>query len=324
MSEPQTRFDNERLDARLEHVTRAMTDSAQDGDHLRRLATVGTVAGLIAHEFRNLMTPVRSYAQLAMRRDDDPELTRKALEAAFEGAEQAVAIAESLMDLIGMSAAEAAGGGGAPTGASREWCHVERAVQSTLDSLELELAESGVTVEVELEPGLRGAMPEADLRQVLSNLIQNAVRSCGLVEGRGGRGGEVLVSARSVEEGWSLAADLEDGGVTGERDEGCGGCEECGGCSGHEGCAWHIEGSQNAAHRSRGGRVVIEVADRGCGIPAESVGRVFEPFVSGAGGRGMGLATCRALVGKAGGRLGVASERGSGTRFVLDLDHIII
>jgi len=309
MSDPQTRFDNERLDARLEHVANALSGSAQDADHLRRLATVGTVAGLIAHEFRNLMTPVRSYAQLALRRSDDAELTRKALQSAMEGAEQAVAIAESLMDLIGMNPGEpgngVGGGGGSPppAGVSRSWCHVEHAVRGALDSMGLGLTESGVTVEVDLEPGLRASMAEPDLRQVLSNLIQNAVRATGLVEDGGG----VTVSARLVERGWSLAADLEDRGVHGTPG------------GGH---SWHIEGSATGGGgQSRLGerRVVIEVCDRGCGILGDSIGRVFEPFVSGAGGRGMGLATCRALVGKAGGRLGVSSERGAGTRFVLEL-----
>ncbi|MFT5422794.1 MAG: signal transduction histidine kinase [Phycisphaerales bacterium] len=323
MSEPQTRFDSERLDARLEHVTKALEGSVQDADHLRRLATVGTVAGLIAHEFRNLMTPVRSYAQLALRRSDDAELTKKALEAAMEGADQAVAIAESLMDLIGMPPGQAGVGGGAsggisggvgsggqaPTGVSREWCHVEHAVRGALDSMELSLAESGVTVEIELEPGLRATIAEPDLRQVLSNLIQNAIRASDLVEG----GCEVLVSARSVENGWSLAADLEDHGADGaDRADGQG-----------DGFSWHIEGAGDVARRAGDSRLVIEVSDRGCGILADSIGRVFEPFVSGAGGRGIGLATCRALVGKAQGRLGVSSGRGVGTRFVLELGQVV-
>lgn len=300
MSDSQTRFDNERLDARLEHVTRALCDSDQDGDHLRRLATVGTVAGLIAHEFRNLMTPVQSYAQLALRKGDDPEMTRKALVSAFEGAQQAVAIAESLMDLIGMSAEEVAQSGGAPATGGGVKCHVEHAVRAAVESVELACTESSVTVELDLEPGLEAAIAETDLRQVLSNLIQNAVRASGLTDGPG----SVIVSARSVDEGWSLAADLEDRGTRGERDGDC---------------SWHIEGTGPSARRSGDRRVIVEVCDSGCGIGPGSISRVFEPFVSGGGGRGMGLATCRALVGKAGGRLGVSSGRGAGTRFVLEL-----
>ena len=39
-------------------------------EQLQRLATLGTAAGMIAHEVRGLLTPVRAYAQLALKTAD--------------------------------------------------------------------------------------------------------------------------------------------------------------------------------------------------------------------------------------------------------------
>jgi signal transduction histidine kinase len=56
----------------------------------------------------------------------------------------------------------------------------------------------------------------------------------------------------------------------------------------------------------------IGVEDGGCGISAERVGRIFEPFVT-QRGRGLGLTICRYLVESAGGRISVSSNVGVGT-----------
>lgn len=71
----------------------------------------------------------------------------------------------------------------------------------------------------------------------------------------------------------------------------------------------------------------IEVHDQGLGIPVEMLDAVFQPFtraenISGEGfpGFGMGLAICREIVERHGGRIRVLSEgAGTGTRVVIDL-----
>jgi two-component system, NtrC family, sensor kinase len=62
--------------------------------------------------------------------------------------------------------------------------------------------------------------------------------------------------------------------------------------------------------------------DSGCGIPPENLKRIFEPFFTTRhheGGTGLGLAICHRVVLSLGGRIGVASTIGHGTRFVVDL-----
>jgi signal transduction histidine kinase len=67
------------------------------------------------------------------------------------------------------------------------------------------------------------------------------------------------------------------------------------------------------------GKVQVSVEDTGPGIAAEERERLFRPFVSGAGGTGLGLTIARELSVALGGRIELASEVGRGSRFELVL-----
>jgi len=65
---------------------------------------------------------------------------------------------------------------------------------------------------------------------------------------------------------------------------------------------------------SDGGGITIEIADSGCGIPAELLATVCEPFVTTRPeGTGLGLAIAKRYVEEAGGRLEITSAPGHGT-----------
>jgi two-component system, NtrC family, sensor kinase len=89
-----------------------------------------------------------------------------------------------------------------------------------------------------------------------------------------------------------------------------------------------------------GGRVIIRleydaagdtvdliVRDTGCGIPADKLPRIFEPFYTtksgpdetGKGGTGLGLASCRQIIEAHHGRIRVESTIGKGTQFTIKL-----
>jgi two-component system cell cycle sensor histidine kinase/response regulator CckA len=65
-----------------------------------------------------------------------------------------------------------------------------------------------------------------------------------------------------------------------------------------------------------GGRVLLEIADTGCGIPADLMDQIFDPFFTTRAqgeGAGMGLSVCHGLVEGMGGRIEVHSVEGAGT-----------
>jgi two-component system sensor histidine kinase KdpD len=72
--------------------------------------------------------------------------------------------------------------------------------------------------------------------------------------------------------------------------------------------------------------VVVEVADRGPGLPPGEEERIFEKFYrirpTASGGIGLGLTICRAIVEAHGGRISAANRAGGGAvfRFTLPLE----
>ena len=66
--------------------------------------------------------------------------------------------------------------------------------------------------------------------------------------------------------------------------------------------------------------VRVSVQDTGCGIPAEHLTRIFDPYFSTKqSGHGLGLATAHSIVVKHHGQLNVHSTVGAGTTLVIDL-----
>ncbi len=92
-------------------------------------------------------------------------------------------------------------------------------------------------------------------------------------------------------------------------------------------CKYSVPGTPIVVRAWReDGTVALGVQDRGCGLDAEDLSRVFEPFFrtelarrDGHSGVGLGLAVARRIAGSSAGTLMVESEPGAGSVFVLRL-----
>ena len=82
-----------------------------------------------------------------------------------------------------------------------------------------------------------------------------------------------------------------------------------------------VEASLKAT--SHGGRIALEarIRDDGPGVDPERVDEIFEPFVHGSGpdGAGLGLAICRQVMDRMGGRIWAENNPGRGATFAFDL-----
>ena len=85
----------------------------------------------------------------------------------------------------------------------------------------------------------------------------------------------------------------------------------------HEFCRYHPEGI------SAGNYIVISIADKGCGMDAETQKHIFEPFyTSRASGTGLGLAVVKLVAKAHQGDVWLESEEGQGCRFGIRLPVI--
>ncbi len=126
----------------------------------QRLAAMGTMATMIAHEFNNILTPVVSYAQYALGRDDQA-LMRKALEKAYTNGKEAAEVCQMLLSF---------GRGDQTT----KTCLVDEVVHSTIKCLVRNPAKDNITLQMELAENLVVPMEPCLLQQVIYNMILNA------------------------------------------------------------------------------------------------------------------------------------------------------
>ncbi len=134
--------------------------------HAHRLTMLGTLAGSIAHEFNNILTPIMSYAEMALDEPRDAALAQKALERAYRGCDRASRIAAAILAFAGERAS-----------AGDAWADVGDAVREAMECLPTDPAQSGVVVAIEIQSKCRAAIDRIGLQQIVLNLVLNALRA---------------------------------------------------------------------------------------------------------------------------------------------------
>ncbi|HNX69612.1 MAG TPA: ATP-binding protein [Candidatus Omnitrophota bacterium] len=212
---------NVELEERVEERTRELVKTQEQLVQAEKLATLGTLAGGVAHEINNPLTAVLTNAQiLKMTADQD---TKESLDLIEEGAKRCQGIVQKLMKYARKTAEEA----------PHRPVDLNEVVKGTCALLRFQFHQENIEVEMQL-----GAVPPVpgianELEQVLTNLLVNArdaVKansqskdskvnwpSPGNLEsekdrsqGRGAKG-KIVVETRSVEESVELI--VRDNGI---------------------------------------------------------------------------------------------------------------
>jgi two-component system NtrC family sensor kinase len=148
------------LAEKLEKLEKHLTQLEDQLVRAQRLAALGTMANMIAHEFNNILTPVVSYAQFALKQDDVP-LMKKALTKAYENGKEAAEVCQQLLSF------------GRGDHLSKT-CDVEQVIAATIKCLVRNPAKDNITLQLDLIPGLNVSIEPCMLQQVVYNLILNA------------------------------------------------------------------------------------------------------------------------------------------------------
>ncbi len=241
-----------------------------------RLAALGSMAAGLAHEVKNPLGAIKGAAQLLEEsaqslKDDDPS-TKEFLGIILEETDRLNRVVGSFLDYARPHA-----GNPIPldiNAAVRRTAQIVSSQQSDGTELKLELSESVPRAKIDPEK----------LRQVLLNLIQNAIQA---VDGRG----RITIATnhrRPSRAAWITA------GPQSER---------------------------TSVSRAEDGEVVeISVHDTGPGISQKVLKNLFVPFfTTKEQGTGLGLAISQSIVQNAGGRIYVQSHPGMGSKFIVTL-----
>ncbi len=148
--------------ARVEALEAKVRALEAELERTHRLATLGTIAGSIAHEFNNILTPVLSYAQLALASPDDRALLSKAVAKAAEGSQKAAEIASAMLGFV-------------RDGDSSAPANVLNVVKDAVSCIGGNLGKDGIELVIDVPADCTAAIKPIALHQVMLNLLLNAV-----------------------------------------------------------------------------------------------------------------------------------------------------
>lgn len=144
-----------------EQLDQLQTEVAALREQLRRaqrLAAMGTMTAMVAHEFNNILTPIINYAQMAQ---SNPKLVEKAISKAADGGTRATHICQSLLRMTHDSQQDSA-------------VNVADLVADTLSAMARDVRKDGIDLVLDIPGDLVVTTRRSELQQVLLNLLINA------------------------------------------------------------------------------------------------------------------------------------------------------
>jgi signal transduction histidine kinase/CheY-like chemotaxis protein len=260
-----------------------------------RMQAIGQLAGGIAHEFNNLLTPINGHAELLRARLHDPELQRP-LDAITGAATRARQLIRQVLSFSRTT--------------EQLFERTPTAIGAVIEEVALLMRgslPSSIEFRVQIERGLPPVLADAgQLHQVLVNLCTNAAQA---IDGMNAT--RVQASEVELGDGGQLIRGRIGGRIDVIAD------------------AIHAEDLPPAFHGDFGARQVsgvrVRVLDNGAGMAPDVMSRVFDPFFStkpGDQGTGLGLAVAKGIVEAHGGQIRVDASPGWATCFEILLPGV--
>lgn len=149
------------LERHLDVLERRLGTLQEQVEQLQRLSSLGTVSAMLAHEFNNLLTPVISYSQYALK-TNDPDLLRTAAEKTHKNASRMATLCQKV---LGMVTDDQMGFVETP---------IRPLVMDAVECLGRDLEKDDITLNIEIPEDLTARANAGNLQQVLFNLVINA------------------------------------------------------------------------------------------------------------------------------------------------------
>ena len=259
-------------------------EAQQEISRSEQLATVGRLAAGIAHEVGNPLMGIRGYAEYLLRNDPPAQEREECLDKIVA---ETGRIENIVRGLLSVASSERTG---------KETADVDDVVRETVDMLSFRKMFRDVEMVVEAGGGRRVAISAERFRQVLLNLMINAVDA---MEG----GGVLRVRTFGVSP-WVPPA------VRMARRRA------------YDPPETDVLRLRKGIGDLPAGGVAVSVIDTGCGIRPDALPSIFDPFFTTkepGKGTGLGLSVSRAIVEAAGGEIAGTSDAGKGSTFTVIL-----